>query len=260
MIILLSPAKNMDFETPLPSGLEEFAEYTEPQFSLQAGDLVRDCVIPQSPASLQKIMGISPGLAAETAETYRLFDQRKGISRPALFAYAGAVFQNMKVHSFDPDALVFARDHLRILSALYGYLSPLDRIRPYRLDMKTRIIPEGSSSLADFWRQDLTDALVRDLERQETPFVLNLASAEFSKVLDKKQIPCPFVTVDFKEEREGKLKTIGTYAKMARGNMVHQILTGQIADPEELKALDVMGYRYAPEKSSPLNWLFIRES
>ena len=217
MIILLSPAKNMDFETPLLSAAKECCEYTEPRFFRRAKDLVRHCLQKLNPDSLQKIMGISPALAAETAETYGQFDQREGIARPALFAYAGAVFQNMDVNNFDPSALKFARDHLRILSALYGYLSPMDRIRPYRLDMKTRIAPEGASSLYEYWRQDLTQALAGDLERQENSFVLNLASGEFSKVIDKKQIPYPFVTVDFKEEREGKLKTIGTYAKMARG-------------------------------------------
>ena len=248
----------MDFVSPLPSWLDEYGSFEHPVFEDRASEVVRTCLLSKKPEDFQKIMKISRDLAVKTAETYRLFDTDQAVRRPALFAYAGAVFQNLGADDLDQSIAYFAQDHLRILSALYGYLSPLDQIKPYRLDMKTLLDPPGASSLTDYWRRTVTDALVGDLRKMGAPFVLNLASNEFSRVLDTKRIPVPFISVHFKEERAGSLKTIGTYAKMARGNMVRQILKGQISEREKLKQLDILGYGFSHEKSSSDNWYYIR--
>ena len=257
MIILISPAKNMDFNSPLPEWGTEETE-TFPLFQKNAEELVRSFLSGKTPEDLMSLMKISHDLAYKTCEFFKMFGKDKQETRPAVFAYAGTVFQNLDIASLGQDEIDFAQAHLRILSALYGYLSPSDRISPYRLDMKTPITPGEADSLTDYWKKTLTAALDTELKAMKKGFVLNLASSEFTRAFQIKTLSQPFITVDFKEERKGKLVTVGTYAKMARGNMVRQILIKKITRYEDLQALEIQGYRYEAELSRHDRWCFVK--
>ena len=259
MIILLSPAKNLDFSTPLPDDTGLFYEKgTEPLFSEMAHALVRNDLSGLGHRDFEKLMGINSSLARKVSDWYAAFGNRNNPSRPALFAYDGAVYRNMAPRSWDRSSLAFGRKHIRILSALYGCLRPGDFIEPYRLDMKTPLKPGNLPSLKVYWKESVTEYLNSELEKIPGAFILDAASSEFSSVLDRRKLNFPFITLQFKEKREGKLKTVGTYAKMARGIMVRKVVETEATDTDAMKEWDIMGYRYNPEGSSKDELLFCR--
>ncbi len=247
MIILFSPTKQMDYVSPLPPAVQNKTEWTEPLFLDQAqslndtlGDLGRD--------ELKKLMKTSPALTEQTEKMISSFSTAS--RRPAAAAYCGTSFQSLDISSLDESTLRFAQKHLRILSGLYGVLRPLDLIAPYRLEMKTPLILPGTSSLTAFWKP-----LIRaELEGEE--FVLNLASAEYIRAVSPPE--GRMVEIQFKEEQGGRLKTVGMYAKKARGLMLREILLGRCDDPVSLRSLTPGGYLYSEELSRPFCWVFVR--
>ena len=259
MIILLSPAKNMDFASSLSGDNRLFNEKgTAPLFSDKANSLVRNNLAGIGPPQFEALLGINSRLALNVSQWYAAFGKNNNPSRTSLFAYDGAVYRNMAAHSWDRSSLAFAQRHIRILSALYGCLRPGDSIQPYRLDMKASFKPEGVPSLKVFWKEPVTAYLNRELNKIPGGFVLNAASAEFSSILDRRKLDFPFITVHFKEIRQGKLKTVGTYAKMARGRMVRKIVETKTTDADAMKEWDIMGYRFYAEGSSRDELLFCR--
>ncbi|MBN2627965.1 MAG: YaaA family protein [Spirochaetales bacterium] len=256
MIILISPAKTMDFTNPFPDML---SSGTVPPFQKEAEFLNHTCLRERNTGEIASLMRVSEDLAEKTVLMNRAFGSPGNPVRPALFAYRGAVFQNIDPLTLNDSSLDFASAHLRILSALYGCLRPGDWIEPYRLDMKIPLEPEEKCSLTDFWREPVTSFINKELEGGGHKAVLNLASGEFSRVLDRKKLAAPLITVNFKEMRKGRLVTVGTYAKMARGRMARRILEERVRDRDTLKEWEIMGYRYNEEASGEGEMLFYRE-
>ncbi len=255
MLILLSPAKKLDFR--------QESRYTQ-NFSLpllvdQAQELVRD-LARMSSEELASLMGISPQLAELNAARFREFELpfHPGNAKQAILCFSGEVYQQIKVAELKEADYQYAQQHLRILSGLYGLLRPLDLIQPYRLEMGTRLPNAKGKDLYEFWGNDITEALRRELAAMPNPVVVNLASHEYFKSVKPRGLQARVVTPLFKEDRGKELKTIFLYAKQARGTMARFAIDHRLEDPETLKSFDGMGYQFRPELSSEDEWIFVR--
>ena len=175
-------------------------------------------------------------------------------SKQALLSFKGEVYKNMKIEKFDQSDAEFANDRLRILSGLYGMLKPSDLILPYRLEMGTKLQIGDNSNLYDFWRKSITYHLLNEIK--EDKFLVNLASEEYFKVFNKKQIPIPIVTPIFKDVKNGKTKVISFYAKRARGEMCNYIIKNKIVSIDKIKRFDNLNYIFTEENSG--NLIFTR--
>ena len=253
MLIVLSPAKRLDFTDPdpaLPATARRFVEDTA-SLAVTAGRQTR--------ADLRKLMGISEDLARLNQERFKTFDPNAldtGIQ--AAFAFAGDVYQGLEARTLDAAGLTFAQDHVRILSGLYGLLRPLDRIQPYRLEMGVRLRTRRGQSLYDFWGDRLSRQLNADAEGQAHPVVVNLASQEYFGAIDAKALKIPVVTPHFREEKDGESRIISFFAKKARGTMTRFAIDERIEDPQALKAFDRDGYRFDKAASTGTDWIFTR--
>ena len=252
MLILLSPAKQLDFEparpelkTSRPALLERTAE-----LSKTTAKLTR--------AQLRQLMDISDDLAALNVERFRAFDAVKDEGKAAALAFAGEVYRGLDAASLSADDLEWAQDRLRILSGLYGSLRPLDAIQPYRLEMGTRLKTRKGANLYDFWGDDIAAELTRALEGHPHPVVVNLASNEYAKAARLAKMKARVITVDFKEEKDGQLRALMVYAKKARGMMARWIIENRVEDPEQLPRFDVEGYRLDKAGSTADRLLFTR--
>ncbi|HEX8668856.1 MAG TPA: peroxide stress protein YaaA [Allosphingosinicella sp.] len=251
MLAIISPAKTLDFKRPLPP-----LQATRPRFEKEAGMLAAGAAR-LSRRKLAELMHISPRLAELNAGRFRGFPDQPG--RPALYAFAGDVYAGFEVHSLDEEAVLFAQEHLRILSGLYGLLRPLDEIRPYRLEMGTRWAPGRKKDLYAFWDARISDTLVSDLEEQGDGVVINLASKEYWRAV-RGRLPCGVrvVEIDFREEGPDGLRFNTFAAKRARGMMARYICEHRLDDPEALKGFDSDGYAFDPDGSEPRRWRFRR--
>lgn len=249
MLILLSPAKTLDFDTPYAD------EPTKPRFATDAGRLAR-AAARLGPAKLRELMHISDALADLNHQRFTGF--AKANQRPAIRAFAGDVYRGFDAASADADTLAFAQDHLRILSGLYGALRPLDAIRPYRLEMGTRWAPDGER-LVDHWGARVAKALAADLRADGSKLVVNLASNEYFAVV-KGQLPkaARVIAPDFRVHTATGLKFHSFTAKVARGAMARWLCDERIADPVALHAFDRDGWRFAEDGSTPAAPRFLR--
>jgi len=252
MLILLSPAKKLEFNdrglAPVvtrPALMERTAELAETTAKLTASDI-------------KSLMKLSDDLADLNRERFKAFDPDSSEGRPATMAFNGEVYSGLDAPSMTEDQLIWAQDHLRILSGLYGALRPLDVIQPYRLEMGTRLTTPKGANLYDFWGDDIADLLKTTLEGHVSQTIINLASNEYSKAAKLKSIGANVITVDFKEEKDGQLRALMVYAKKARGMMARWIIENRIEDPDALTQFDVAGYRYEPEGSTASTLLFTR--
>jgi cytoplasmic iron level regulating protein YaaA (DUF328/UPF0246 family) len=248
MIAVISPAKTLDYKKPVPS-----LPASEPRFAEEAERLA-GAAAKLSPKKLGALMHISPRLAGLNAERFRGFDGLP--ERPALYAFAGDVYTGFEVYSLDEEAVLFAQDHLRILSGLYGLLRPLDAIRPYRLEMGTRWAPR-KGDLYSFWGARIAENLAADVAAQGDG--VNLASREYWTAAERHLDPAlRVIEIDFREEGPEGLRFNTFAAKRARGMMARFICEHRLSDPEALKAFDSDGYRYDPEGSDERRWRFSR--
>ena len=252
MIALLSPAKSLDFAKPLPS-----LESTEPRFAEEAESLAA-AAAKLGPKKLADLMHISPKLAKLNAARYRAFAEAE--DRAAIYAFVGDVYLGFEVRSLDDEAIRFAQGHVRILSGLYGLLRPLDRIRPYRLEMGTRWAPGRKKTLYDHWGRKISDMLATDLALDGSDTIVNLASQEYWHAVE---IAPPrgarILTIDFREPGPDGALRFNTFAgKRARGLMARWMSEHHVADPEALKGFDSDGYAYAAAHSSADRWTFVR--
>jgi hypothetical protein len=201
-------------------------------------------------------MHISDKLAALNAERFRGFEKQP--SRPAIYAFAGDVYAGFEVHSLDEEVLLFAQDHLRILSGLYGLLRPLDEIRPYRLEMGTRWAPRRRDLYA-YWGNRVARAVEADLNAGGGQAVINLASKEYWRVVEGHLEPgIRVIEIDFREPGPNGLRFNTFAAKRARGMMARYICEHRLDDPEALKSFDSDGYAYDPAHSDDDRWRFVR--
>lgn len=251
MLAVLSPAKTLDYRSPLPA-----IEPSAPRFAAEAETLAAAAARLSKP-KLAGLMHVSDKLAALNAERFRGFPDAD--ERPALFAFAGDVYAGFEAKSLDEEALPFAQDHLRILSGLYGLLRPLDAIRPYRLEMGTRWAPGRAKDLYSFWGSRVAEALVRDLDEQEDSVLVNLASQEYWKAAAP-HIPSRVrvIEIDFREPGPEGLRFNSFAAKRARGMMARYLVEHRLSDPEALKGFDSDGYRFDRQGSEGDRWRFTR--
>lgn len=211
------------------------------------------------PEELAALMKCSAPIAAETYRNVRSFCTEDARQAPALFAYCGTVFKAAAPGSFTEDEVSYAQAHLRILSGLYGVLCPLDLISPYRLEMKTMLEIPDNGKLSAFWKTRIAPVLsAEDSLSKKDSVIINLASGEYSRVVDKRLIGRRIINFHFKERTETGLKTVGMYVKTARGQMIRRIITEQLAKPELLKNGDTGGYGFDPQLSSEYDWVFTR--
>jgi len=250
VIILLSPAKTLDFQTPVQG------EPTQAKFAKEASRIAR-AAAKLGPAKLAALMLISPKLAELNAERFRSFARAK--ERPAIRAFAGDVYRGFDAASAGEDTIAFAQDHLRILSGLYGVLRPLDAIRPYRLEMGTKWAPKGDR-LTDHWGTKVARTVLADLRAEGSRTLLNLASNEYFAVVGP-HLPRRGVRViapDFRVHTANGLQFQSFTAKVARGAMARWVCDERVGDPAALPDFDADGWRFEPEGSTVEMPLFVR--
>lgn len=233
--IIISPSKTQNHDKYEPF---EF-EISEPKY-IDKTKILYQQIAKLSKVEMADIFKIKGKILESVYDNYSSYDLLT--TKPALLAYTGFVFKELEIGSYRESEWQYATEHLRILSALYGVLRPLDAIKAYRLDYKVKL----GMNLYDFWK----DSLVEEFEQED---IVNLASDEFSKSVNK-----DMTTIKFLDEKNGKLKTIGTYAKKARGAFLNEMIKNQIEDIEELKKISVMGYRYDNELSEEKVFVFTR--
>jgi cytoplasmic iron level regulating protein YaaA (DUF328/UPF0246 family) len=249
MLILLSPAKTLDFTTPF----EETA--SRPRFATEASRIAR-AAAKLGPDRLSELMHISKPLAELNHQRFKSFG--KADERPAIRAFAGDVYRGFDAASADADTLAFAQDHLRILSGLYGALRPLDAIRPYRLEMGTRWAP-AADRLVDHWGPKVAKAVAADLRAEGSMLIVNLASNEYFAVL-KGQLPkqVRVIAPDFRVHTAKGLQFQSFTAKVARGVMARWLCDERIGDPAALVQFDRDGWGFDAKASKPDRPLFVR--
>ncbi|MGP1628963.1 MAG: peroxide stress protein YaaA, partial [Giesbergeria sp.] len=253
---LLSPAKSLDFETPLPDALP----HTLPAFAAQARELV-ERMREFSPQDLASLMHISDALAALNVGRFATFHARASAAhaRQALFAFNGDVYDGLDVRSLAGGDIAWAQEHLAILSGLYGVLRPLDWMQPYRLEMGTRLATDRGTGLYAWWGERIARHLDAQLQQHGgEPLLLNLASQEYFKAVDRKALRARVAECVFEDWHADTWKVMGFHAKRARGRMARFAITQRATSLEALHAFNVDGYAYAAAASSPERLVFRR--
>jgi len=252
MRIIISPAKKLNKGFALPD-----FKHTQPQF-LQQSQLLINILQDKDSFEVSALMKLSMKLADLNTARFQQWHTPFTASnaKQALFTFAGDVYQGLDAASLSADDINFAQDHLRMLSGLYGLLKPLDLMQAYRLEMGTKLSNPKGNNLYDFWGTSITDQLNQELGNGGT--LINLASNEYSKVIQMKNIQGKVLTPTFKENKDGNYKTIGIFAKKARGLMSRYIIQNRITDAEDIKAFDIDGYTYNPSLSDTKTWAFTR--
>lgn len=253
MLVLLSPSKTLD-ELPMPRKVKA----TQPVFAEETGKL-HVVMKKKTPAQLKALMGISDKLAALNHARFQSFDSQHYTlknAKPALFLFKGDVYDPMPVAQYDEATLAYAQAHLRILSGFYGLLRPLDLIQPYRLEMGTRLSVGKSKDLYGFWGTRLSEAINATGQK----LLVNLASEEYFKAVDKMALKTPLLNVQFKEYKGGQYRIIGLMAKRARGMMADFILRERIETAQGLKDFTAGGYAFNAKLSTSDTFVFTRSA
>lgn len=254
MLITLSPAKTLDYTSPLAT-----KRYSQPELLDYAGQLIAICK-KLTPAQISSLMGISDKLGSLNAG--RFHDWRPDFTpdnaRQALLAFKGDVYTGLAAEDFSADDFDFAQGHLRILSGLYGVLKPLDLMQPYRLEMGIKLGNKAGKDLYSFWGDVITDKLNQALSDQGDDILINLASDEYFKSVRPKKLHARLIKPVFLDEKNGKFKVISFYAKKARGLMSRFIIQNRLTQPEQLKEFNLDGYRFADGESSADELVFKR--
>ena len=254
MLVLLSPAKTLDFE-PWTAGA-----CTKPLLLRESKQLV-DELRKYSKTQLAKLMNLSDKLADLNYQRFRDFRLpfNKSNAKPALLAFTGDVYKGIEAKKYKKSDFNFAQKHLRILSGLYGVLRPLDLIQPYRLEMGTKLKNPHGSNLYEFWGDKITEVLARDIIQKRYDTVVNLASQEYYKSIQPEDLDARIITPQFKEKKGSSYRTVALFAKQARGLMANYIVERRIKDPKELVKFRSEGYRYHKSLSSDNDLVFVRE-
>ncbi|HAU1295733.1 TPA: peroxide stress protein YaaA [Legionella pneumophila] len=255
MLTLLSPAKKLlSISKPYPK------ETSNPLLLDKALQLVK-IMKSKSVEQIADLMDLSRQLAELNYERYQDFNLKNNPmnhSYPALFLFQGDVYQGLNASSWKDEEIEYTQSHLGILSGLYGFLRPLDRIQPYRLEMGVNLENPAGRTLYAFWSETVTNTLNQILAKQNNPVLINLASTEYFKVVDEKKLSYPIVTINFYEQKNSELKMIGILAKKARGMMAKYIMQNRIDSLEQIKEFSESGYLFDKETSNPNCLNFIR--
>ena len=239
MKVLLSPAKSLNFDTDLPT-----QKSTIPQFAEETSKLI-EVLQTKSKNDLAQLMSISDNLAALNYDRFQDFNVDTSKGRPAIYTFNGDVYNGFDAFSIPADHIDFMQKTVRILSGLYGFLRPLDKMQAYRLEMGTQLKVGQSKNLYEFWQEKITHQLKEELANDEV--LVNLASQEYARSVDFKAMDQTIIHPQFKDLKNGKLKTIPFYAKKARGMMARFIVDHQITDEEQLKDFNYADYAFSEE-------------
>ena len=253
MIVLLSPAKSLDFSS------FDYDYFTQPRLLEKSEELVTN-LKRKSSKKLQELMGVSKNIADLNVERFNSFSFpfNSDNAKPAMYAFNGDVYTGLKASEFIKEEIDFAQKHIRILSGLYGLLKPLDLIQPYRLEMGTSLKHKRKKNLYEFWDRIITETINEDLQASGSQTVVNLASNEYFHSIKPALLKGDILNIDFKENRNGELKIISFNAKKARGGMAHLIVKERIEENEKLRELVVDGYVFNRENSSEWNYCFVK--
>lgn len=254
MLIVISPAKKLDYDTPSKTKTATTPYYMEHSMEL-IQRLRKFCSL-----DIAELMKLSLKLAELNFDRYEAFEPEctRDNAKQALLAFKGDVYQGMDAETFSAADFKFAQQHLRILSGLYGLLRPLDLMQPYRLEMGTRLDTERGKNLYEFWGDIITDGLNKQLNKIKSGTLVNLASNEYFKSVKPKNIAGEIIAPQFKEYKNGDYKMIGIYAKRARGLMARYIIQNQISKPEALKDFNEEGYTFNKKLSAGNSPVFTR--
>jgi hypothetical protein len=254
MLIVLSPAKTLDYDTPPTTDA-----HTLPDFISHSSKLV-DVLKHLSPADIASLMHISDTLAVLNAGRFASWSKKFTTknAKQAVLAFDGDVYDGLDATSLTRKQLDYVQSHIRILSGLYGVLRPLDLMQPYRLEMGARLANPRGKDLYAFWGNIVTEALSEVLAAQKNRVLVNLASEEYFKVVKPKLLNAPVITPVFEDWKNGKYKIISFFAKRARGLMARYAAQKGINQPDKLKLFDVDGYAFAPSASDDHTWVFRR--
>ncbi|MCC5936204.1 MAG: peroxide stress protein YaaA [Lunatimonas sp.] len=250
MLILISPAKTLDLsESPIE-------QRSNPDFKREIKELV-SIMKKKKPKDIKELMHVSDNLATLNHERYQRFEDDFSVenAKQALLAFKGDVYTKIDVDNFSSEDFEFAQRHLRILSGLYGLLKPLDLIQPYRLEMGVKLKNKKGKDLYSFWGSKIARAID---EVAEDGVVVNLASQEYFKAVDRSTLQAKVITPTFKEYRDGTYKVIGLFAKQARGLMTDFAIKNRLTNPEALKTFQAERYEYSDTLSSEDEWVFVR--
>jgi len=256
MLFLLSPAKSLDYETPVGD-----VPHTEPLFVKQSTRLIK-LLREKSAQDISEMMDLSEALSTLNVQRYKAWKPKfiAENSKQAVLAFDGDVYGGLDAKTLKAKDLAWAQDHVRILSGLYGVLRPLDWMQPYRLEMGTRLANPGGSNLYQFWGSQISEFLNQELAGDKTPVVVNLASQEYFKAVDLKALKARVVECVFEEYKNGQYKVISFMAKRARGLMARYAVTHHITSVKKLEAFNLEGYAFAPAVSGPDRLVFRRKS
>lgn len=257
MLTLISPAKIQNFK---PQNI--ITEYTQPVFLKEAETLVEQ-LRSYSAAEISKLMGVSAKIAAENVTRYFQWHTpfTSDNAKQTLFAYNGEVYRGLDAATLAKDDIHYLQNHLRMMTGLYGTLRPLDLIQPYRLEVKTNLITQNGETLYAFWKERVTKEIAKTLKASDNPKVLlNLASVEYTKMIDKSKLNARIIEFDFLQYYPDSetYKPITIYLKKARGLMTRYIAQNRISDPEQLKAFSTEGYWYSEKLSEENKMVFVR--
>ena len=258
MIIVISPAKALDYETPPTTSV-----FTQPDFLDQSAELI-DILRERSPAQIAELMDLSDALASLNVARYEQWSRpfAPDNAKQAVLAFNGDVYEGLDAASLSADELSWAQDHLRILSGLYGVLRPLDLMQAYRLEMGTRLENARGKNLYAFWGERITDELNRRLAAEadagREPVLLNLASDEYFKSVKPAKLKGRLVSAAFEDWKGGRYKIVSFYAKRARGLMSRYVIQNRVDDVEGLKGFDAEGYAFAADASDADRLVFRR--
>lgn len=257
MLAIISPAKTLDFENP-SSDLD--LANTQPKLTAYSQELIDICK-QFSPAELASLMSISDKLASLNVARFAEWEltHHEQNSKQALFAFKGDVYTGLEAETLSKEQVEYAQSHLRMLSGLYGLLSPLDLMQPYRLEMGTKLANPKGKDLYAFWGNTITEALQSAIDEQGDSVLVNLASDEYFNAVKTKNLQATIIKPIFLDEKNGKYKQISFYAKKARGMMVRFMLIEQPTSVEQLKAFNYAGYWFDEEASTETEFVFKRE-
>ena len=250
MLAVISPSKTQDFE---PAQISVFTQTRQIEQSQVLVDLLKD----KTQDDIASLMSISDKLSKLNFDRFQTFSTPFTLSnaKQALLAFKGDVYNGIDAPNLSLDDLEFAQGHLRMLSGLYGVIRPLDLIQPYRLEMGTKLKNSQGKNLYEFWNDQISQVLNED----ESEVIINLASNEYFKGIDKNSINAKIINIAFKELKHDVYKIIGIYAKRARGLMVNYMIKNRLTEPESLKDFNVEGYQFRQAMSDDLTWVFTRD-
>lgn len=255
MLIVISPAKTLDFETDSIA-----RKHSQPALLDDSALLIKQ-LKQYSPSDISSLMKISDKLGSLNFTRFNDWKRpfTKKNSKQALLAFKGDVYTGLEAETFSEDEFEFAQNHLRILSGLYGILRPLDLIQAYRLEMGTQLENKRGNDLYEFWGDKITKSINSDLKKQKSDYLINLASNEYFKSIQTEKLSADVITPIFKDYKNGQYKIISFFAKKARGMMSSYIIKNKITDIEQIKLFKQTGYKFSKSESDNTNFVFKRK-